>query len=118
MNAALAPEWIAAITFREELLGRDTLSRMAALYLEELDHLVSSVSVALDSGDLVTARKRAHHLAASAGALDFVSLLDAVQLVETRCVLGDLAGARKAWTCGQLAARESAGLLRSHYGLA
>lgn len=93
MSGASA-RWQAAISDREQLLGRDTVKRMSELFLEEVSTLLETASQSLAAGDFETARRTIHHLCGSAGTLDFVDLAEAAQLAERACLSADPADAQ------------------------
>ena len=94
MSGASA-RWQAAISDREELLGRDTVMRMAELFLEEVTALLETARQSLATGDFDTARRTIHHLGGSAGSLDFVELAEAAQQAEVACLSRDLSLAQE-----------------------
>ena len=117
MSGPLPARWTNAIGQREDLLGRDTVQRMAEIYLAELDSVIEAIIAALREGDLATARRAAHHLAANAGSLDFMDLADLAQRIEVCSLHGDQDGALQTLQTSIPIAQRSASLLRNHFGL-
>ncbi len=117
MNGLPPARWTKAIGEREVLLGRDTVQRMAEMYLAELDGVIEAIIAALREGDLAATRRAAHHLGANAGSLDFMDLADLAQQIEVCSLRGEQDGAMQALQTSVPIAQRSASQLRNHYGL-
>jgi HPt (histidine-containing phosphotransfer) domain-containing protein len=107
--------WLDAIRAREQLLGEDAVRRMAEMFVEEVDPLLSKAQDALLDGDLEEARKAVHNLGGNAGCLDFDDLTVAIQDAERACVNGQPHDAFAQLSLISPLARNKADLLRRHY---
>jgi len=115
MKTGSADSWVSAIRERERMLGEDAVHRMAEMFVEEVDTLLSQALEALHNGHTDLARKAIHHLGGNAGCLDFDDLALAAQDAERACVDGL---PQQALACINLIAplaRHKAEQLRHHY---
>lgn len=78
--------WAAAIADQEVQLGRDTVMRMAKIFVADSRNQLSSIGASLSRNEFATARIAAHDLAAGANALRFRTLEDAVHELEGACL--------------------------------
>lgn len=115
MNASGDDAWLKAIREREQVLGQDTVRRMAKMFVEEVDDLLSQALEALQSGQTDTARKAIHHLGGNAGCLDFNDLTMTIHDVEKACVNGQPRQALEQMSLISPLARSKADLLRQLY---
>jgi len=115
MNVDTSDAWVEAIRERERLLGKDAVHRMAEMFIEDLDALLSQALEALHNGQTEVARKAIHHLGGNAGCLDFVDLTLAVQDAERACVNERLHEALTQINLVAPLARQKAAQLRRHY---
>jgi HPt (histidine-containing phosphotransfer) domain-containing protein len=115
MSTGNADGWLDAIRAREELLGKDSVRRMAEMFIEEVDPLLSKAQDALLDGDLDEARKAIHTLGGNAGCLDFNDLAVAIQNAEKACVDGQPHDAFAQLSLITPLARKKADQLRHHY---
>ena len=89
MSTEVSQKWLRAIHEREALLDRDSLRRMAEIFVEEADTILEAAIESLRKGDLEAARRSAHHLGGNAGSLDFLELADIAQNIEQACMRAD-----------------------------
>jgi HPt (histidine-containing phosphotransfer) domain-containing protein len=115
MNGNNANAWLTAIRAREQLLGEDSVRRMAEMFVEEVDPLLSKAQDALMEGDVEEARKAIHNLGGNAGCLDFNDLALAIQDAERACVSGQPHEAFAQLSLISPLARNKAEQLRRHY---
>jgi len=115
MNSGNADVWLTAIRAREEMLGEESVRRMAEMFVEEVDPLLSKAHDALLDGDLDEARKAIHNLGGNAGCLDFNDLAEAIQDAERACVNGQPHEAFSQLSLISPLARNKADQLRRHY---
>jgi len=115
MNTGKADVWLEAIRAREQLLGEDSVRRMAEMFVEEVDPLLSRAQDALMDGDLDEARKAIHNLGGNAGCLDFNDLTVAIHDAENACATGQPHDAFAQLSLISPLARDKAALLRRRY---
>lgn len=115
MNTGNADVWLDAIRAREELLGEDSVRRMAEMFIEDVEPLLSKAQDALLDGDLDEARKVIHNLGGNAGCLDFIDLAVAIQDAERACMNGQPHEAFAQLSLISPLARNKADQLRRHY---
>ena len=115
MNGSNADAWQTAIRAREQLLGEDSVRRMAEMFVEEVEPLLSKAQDALLDGDLDEARKAIHNLGGNAGCLDFDDLTVAIQYAERACASGEPHDAFAQLSLIAPLARQKADHLRRRY---
>ncbi len=115
--SAVTARWLGAIETRQTQLGRDSVKRMAEIYVDEMEELLISLAGALADGDLPAARLGAHHVGANAGSLDFLELAQAAERLEVHCVQGEREAALFALHDMIPIAQRSVSQLRHHFGL-
>lgn len=117
MNGSLDPSWARRIADREQLLGQESVRRMAQVFVNEISVLLGTFQSAVDREDLELARRISHQIAGNSGALDLIELCTLAQSLEKQC--SDKSTTVSVENVGALVehARNAEALLKRHFSL-